>query len=94
MRFRCKHVNFVENTHFANESEFLFSPYSVFDVEKVKWSDNCNYMQPHEITLRCCAMLRGIWYPGVAVRLEEAAGLPWSEGSCQMLIPTSRCIHP
>jgi hypothetical protein len=74
LRFRCKHVNFVENTHFANEREFLFSPYSVFDVEMVKWSDNCNYMRPHEITLRCAESQLVSWGSCGDVRRGRVAG--------------------
>jgi len=51
-RYRCKHVNFVENSHIPNEKEFLFAPYSVFVVEEVAWQEDCNYLQPHLITLR------------------------------------------
>jgi hypothetical protein len=43
-RFRCKHVNFVKNSHVVcsltgepRESEFLFAPYSVFTVLEVRW---------------------------------------------------------
>ena len=74
LRYRCKHVNFVENTHFACEREFLFSPYSVFDVEAVEWSDNCNYMQPHKITLRCAAP-GGVGILGVAGRMKAESDL-------------------
>ncbi len=30
--FRCRHVNFLENTQIPGEEEFLFTPYSVFTV--------------------------------------------------------------
>jgi hypothetical protein len=52
VKFRCKHVNLVVNTHFHDEKEFLFAPYSVFEVVETKWSANPNYMEPHQITLR------------------------------------------
>ena len=32
-RYRCKHVNFVENSNVSGEREFLYAPYSVFTVE-------------------------------------------------------------
>jgi hypothetical protein len=31
----CMHVNYVKNTHVANEQEYLFTPYSPFQVIKV-----------------------------------------------------------
>jgi ubiquitin len=32
LQFRCKHVNFCENSDVPGEEEFLFAPYSVFTV--------------------------------------------------------------
>ena len=43
---RCKHVNFVDNSHIVDdagqprEAEFLFAPYSVFTVRSVAWDAN------------------------------------------------------
>jgi hypothetical protein len=73
-RYRCKHVNYVENTHFA-EREFLFSAYSVFDVEVVTWSSNCTYLQPHEIVLRCSRQRTGDRQTNSRLGTEGAAKL-------------------
>ena len=32
LQYRCKHVNFCENSDVPGEEEFLFAPYSVFTV--------------------------------------------------------------
>jgi hypothetical protein len=53
IKFRCKHVNYLEKSHFDTEAEFLFAPYSAFEVVKIELSVNPNYMSPHLITLRC-----------------------------------------
>lgn len=45
---RCKHVNYVANTHVAGEAEFLFTPYSVFTVRSVTWSADTS---PHRVVL-------------------------------------------
>ena len=37
-KYRCKHASFVSKTHCPGEDEFLFSPYSVFQVLATKWS--------------------------------------------------------
>jgi hypothetical protein len=63
MRYRCKHVNYVESTHCRGEREYLFSPYSVFEVEAVHWSPGSNYLRPHEITLRHLAIY--IYIPAI-----------------------------
>jgi hypothetical protein len=57
IKYRCKHVNYLEKSHFDAEAEFLFAPYSVFEVVKVAFSTNPNYMSPHQIILRCVARL-------------------------------------
>ena len=45
-RFRCKHVNYIANSHVQREQEYLFIPYSVFTVLetdwKVRWADAHN----------------------------------------------------
>jgi hypothetical protein len=49
---RCNHVNLVTATHVPGESEFLFSAYSAFRVDRVHWSPTPRDKQrPHEITL-------------------------------------------
>ena len=51
----CKHVNFLEQTAFTTEKEFLFSAYSAFRVLKVKESDNpYKETTPHEIFIEAC----------------------------------------
>jgi hypothetical protein len=35
LQYRCKHVNYCENSDVAGEEEFLFAPYSVFTVLSV-----------------------------------------------------------
>ncbi len=76
VKFRCKHVNLVVNTHFADEKEFLFAPYSVFEVVETKWSANPNYMEPHQITVRYAepeflllAKAKGMWKLAVLCEL-------------------------
>jgi hypothetical protein len=39
-RFRCKHVNYIANSHVPREQEFLFIPYSVFTVGEAEWKVN------------------------------------------------------
>jgi hypothetical protein len=34
-RYRCKHVNLVEKSNVTGETEFLFSPFSVFTVVSI-----------------------------------------------------------
>ena len=54
LRYRCKHVNLVSSSHFGDaEAEYLFAPYSAFEVVAVAWSDNPDDDTPHEITVRC-----------------------------------------
>lgn len=53
-KYRCKHVNYVTNSHFEggqSEAEYLFAPYSVFTVKKVDWKDSPNDDNPHEVFL-------------------------------------------
>ena len=51
---RCKHVNFVSNSHIVDadgnptEAEFLFAPYSAFTIKSVKWGDGG---EPHVIKI-------------------------------------------
>eukprot|EP00669_Euglena_mutabilis_P013459 TRINITY_DN842_c0_g1_i2.p2 TRINITY_DN842_c0_g1~~TRINITY_DN842_c0_g1_i2.p2 ORF type:complete len:300 (+),score=111.86 TRINITY_DN842_c0_g1_i2:473-1372(+) len=48
----CKHVNHIHNTECMEEQEYLFSPYSVFTVERVDWRPNPDWKDPHTIFLR------------------------------------------
>ena len=45
---RCKHGSFLCKSHIPEEREFLFAPYSTFQVETLTWGE---HGQPHEITL-------------------------------------------
>jgi hypothetical protein len=36
-RYRCKHVNYIANSHVQREQEFLFIPYSGFTVLEAEW---------------------------------------------------------
>ena len=49
-QYRCMHASFVNKSHQSNESEFLFSPYSVFQVVATEWSSSRS--KPHSIVLR------------------------------------------
>ena len=47
---RCMHASFVAKSHLQTEHEFLFSPYSVFQVVATHWSPLLN--KHHTIVLR------------------------------------------
>ena len=47
---RCMHASFVVKSHLTGESEFLFSPYSVFQVVATEWSSPPT--EHHSIVLR------------------------------------------
>jgi hypothetical protein len=47
----CRHVNMVGQSHVPSEKEFLFSPFSVFTVYKVSWSESASNADPHVIEL-------------------------------------------
>ena len=50
---KCKHVIFLEDvTNVQGESEFLFSAYSAFIVEEIRWSEDPYNGDPHHITLQ------------------------------------------
>ena len=50
---KCKHVIFLEDvTNVQGESEFLFSAYSAFIVEEIRWSEGPYNGDPHHITLQ------------------------------------------
>jgi len=47
---RCLHASFVAKSHLGGEKEFLFSPYSVFQVISTEWSST--QAEHHSIVLR------------------------------------------
>ena len=55
--FFCHHAALVEKSNISNggeqtpEFEYLFAPFSVFTVQRVKWSTDPSNMAPHEIHL-------------------------------------------
>ena len=52
-KFRCYHVNFIDKGYIPGESEFLFSPYSVFKVISVPdLSKAVNWMNPYVVILK------------------------------------------
>jgi hypothetical protein len=70
-RYRCKHVNFVQNSHVPDEREFLFAPYSVFVVEEVVLQENSTYLNPHRITLRYSSRASCLWGNDLEGRRKE-----------------------
>ena len=66
----CDHVNLIEKTHVPGESEFLFSAYAAFRVDRVHWSEHPeNEATPHEITLFAL--------PDNKAEPEDLALAPW-----------------
>jgi hypothetical protein len=61
--WRCKHAAYVTRSHYGpDEAEFLFPPYSAFEVIAVKWSNQAKDARyPHEITVRFVGPLQ-IWH--------------------------------
>ena len=49
--YRCKHVNYIANSHVPREQEFLFIPYSVFTVLEADW----------KVRKRLCCQREGHW---------------------------------
>lgn len=49
----CRNVAIVQSTHVKSEAEWLFVPYSVFQVVSVNWvdKDKLTYKHPHTICL-------------------------------------------
>ena len=47
--YRCMHASYVLKSHLGAEKEFLFSPYSVFQVVATQWSSTNT---SHTIVLR------------------------------------------
>mmetsp|Transcript_29192 Transcript_29192/g.69311 ORF Transcript_29192/g.69311 Transcript_29192/m.69311 type:complete len:277 (+) Transcript_29192:879-1709(+) len=56
MTKRCRHVNFIDKTHFEGEKEFLFAAYAPFKVKEITWApDKKAYAdEPHVIELEAC----------------------------------------
>eukprot|EP00965_Chrysotila_dentata_P196678 6177731-Pleurochrysis_carterae.AAC.4 len=60
---RCVHVNYIDrhdaslgpNPNIGAEDEFLFAPYSVFTVERVKWRAQPSSSKPHRVVLIAAA---------------------------------------
>ena len=50
---RCNHVNFIDRTDNTAgcEAEFLFSPFSAFEVLSVSWSTQPHWTRPHQIVV-------------------------------------------
>ena len=47
----CRHVNLVTNSVVDDdEQEYLFAPYSVFEVHDVKWAEGTVH-NPHHVVL-------------------------------------------
>jgi hypothetical protein len=68
-QWRCVHVNYVTRTHCSGEREFLFVPYSVFEVANVQWKDHPTWESPHVVFLN--AMSDNRRYP------EDLPLAPW-----------------
>jgi len=59
----CQHAALLEKSNMGKaEFEYLFTPFSVFTVMHVKWSEDPRPSEPHEIHLRCITSERGILY--------------------------------
>ena len=70
-KYRCLHVNYVDNSNVKGEEEFLFAPYSAFKVISVSWSPEPeNPWKPHVIHVE--AILDN-WKIS-----EEVETAPWS----------------
>lgn len=46
---RCRNASYVAKTHLNGEGEYLFAPFSVFTVRKVKWNEDP--LESHSITV-------------------------------------------
>ena len=51
-QYRCMHASFVLKSHLDQEREFLFSPYSVFQVIATAWSTRRS--KPHTVVRQEC----------------------------------------
>jgi len=52
VKYRCKHVNYVQKSNVGGEQEFLFAPYSVFTVLKAYCPLTPSNHDPIRIELR------------------------------------------
>jgi hypothetical protein len=66
----CKHVNYIHTTECLEELEYLFSPYSVFTIERVDWKATPEWKDPHVIHLRAAIDNR--------LEPEDLPLCPWS----------------
>lgn len=49
---KCNHANLIERkTLVQGEQEFLYAPYSVFEVVAVEWKAQSSWTAPHRVTL-------------------------------------------
>lgn len=51
-KYGCVHVNFVDRTNIPGEQEFLFVPYSTFEVLSADFKDQPTWLEPHVIHIR------------------------------------------
>ena len=50
---KCNHANLVERKSLVQgEQEFLYAPYSVFEVVSVDWKAQPSWEDPHQVTLQ------------------------------------------
>merc|ERR1712032_1400517 len=50
IKYRCLHGSYVLKSHLSTEHEFLFSPYSVFQIVATEWAPTVD--KSHTIVLR------------------------------------------
>ena len=79
-KFRCKHVQYMAETHVQGEEEYLFSVFSVFTVSakhKPEWSPTpTDSAKPHLITI--VPALDNKYQPGGLERWPDDLPLaPW-----------------
>ena len=51
-RYRCQQVNLVAKSKHTNELEYLFAPYSTFEVTKVELQATPTHQKPHRIYVK------------------------------------------
>ncbi len=68
-QYRCMHVNYITRRNCGEEREFLFVPYSVFEVMQVEWKQAPTWQSPHIVCLN--AMSDNMLYP------EDLPLAPW-----------------
>jgi hypothetical protein len=71
---RCNHVNFIDRTDntAGSEAEFLFSPFSAFEVLSVLWSAQPHWTRPHEIVVKVAPDNTAMEWP------EDLPLAPWA----------------